>query len=123
MATKPNPAVLVTQYIDSIPDWRGKLLAQLRTLIEKTDPTLQLGWKWSVPVWTSNGLVFAISAFKDHVKMNFFHGAALNDKHKLFNNGFDSKDHRSIDFSQTDTIDEGKLGILIQEAIDYNAKS
>lgn len=58
-----------------------------------------------------------MSAFKEHVKFNFFGGAGLKDTHKLFNNGFDSKKHRSIDLREGDKIDEKKLADLITEAV------
>lgn len=108
--------------IASYTDWRGDLLAKLRKLVNEASPDLKEGWKWSVPVWESNGLVCAISAFKDHVKINFFHGVSLPDPKHLFNSGLDSTDHRSINFSENENVDEVALRQLIKEAVAYNNK-
>ena len=81
---------LIDACIAGYNDWRGEMLSQLRTLIGEADPDLTEEWKWNTPVWTHNGMVCAISAFKDHVKINFFQGAQLPDPHKLLNAGMDS---------------------------------
>jgi hypothetical protein len=75
-----------------------------------------------MPVFTHNGMVCAISAFKDHVKINFFKGSELKDPHKLINAGLESKRNRAIDFAEGDTIDEAKLKDLIKEAVALNGE-
>lgn len=100
-------------------DWRGELLVKLREWIEAADPGLEQEWKWGVPVWTKNGLVCAISAFKDHVKINFFRGASFPDQSR-FNSGLDSRDHRSINFGVGDTADEAIIRELVHQAIKLN---
>jgi hypothetical protein len=112
----------IDKQINSYPDWRGDMLKKLRQLIHEAEPDIQEDWKWDVPVFTKNGMVCAISAFKDHVKINFFKGAQLKDPHKLINAGLDSKKNKSIDFSEKDTIDESKLKDLIKEAVGLNSK-
>ncbi|MDQ3123785.1 MAG: DUF1801 domain-containing protein [bacterium] len=108
--------------IANINDWRSERLVQLKKLIETTDPELTLDWKWSVPVWLKNGLVCAINSFKNHVKINFFHGASLNDPNGIFNSGLDSKVHRSINFAEHDEINEPAIRALLKAAIDYNQR-
>jgi hypothetical protein len=110
----------ITQQIQKYEDWRGELLAELRKLINETAPELTEEFKWGVPVWTHNGLVCAISAFKDHVKMNFFKGAFLNDPNHLFNSGTDSKEHRSINFAEGDKPDIRGIKELLHSAVTYN---
>lgn len=112
---------LITQQIAELPDWRGKQLAKLRKLINAVSPDLVEEWKWGTAVWTHKGLVVATSAFKDHVKINFFKGAALKDPKGLFNAGLDSKAMRSIDLFEGDRVNEAALKALIREALDYNA--
>jgi hypothetical protein len=85
--------------------WRGPLLARLRTLILGADPGLVEEWKWDTPVFAHKGNVVAMAAFKDHVKLNFFKGAALADPHGLFNAGLDAKATRAIDIHEGDVID------------------
>lgn len=115
-----NPSQQIDKYIAGITDWRGKFLADLRTIINEVDPDIKDEWKWGCPVWSHKGLVCSISGFKNHVKITFFKGASLKDPHKLFNAGLDVKTMRSIDFQEGDKIDEAKLKDLIKEAVDFN---
>ncbi|MCC2631412.1 MAG: hypothetical protein K0S20_111 [Patescibacteria group bacterium] len=115
-----NASEQISAYIAEISDWRGTMLSQLRDLINQAEPTPTEEWKWGVPVWTHQGLVCAISAFKNHVKINFFEGVNLPDPHHLINGGLDSKAHRSIDFKEGETINETALRELIQTAITHN---
>jgi hypothetical protein len=110
----------ITTYINSFEDWRGERLRELRQVINETAPELTEDFKWSVPVWTHNGLVVAISAFKDHVKINFLKGASLDVPQSMFNSGLDSKMHRSINYKQGDKIDKPALQKLIQAAVAHN---
>jgi hypothetical protein len=114
---------LITNMIAELDDWRGKLLARLRKLILEGAPDLTEEWKWNTAVWTSNGLVCAAGAFKDHVKLNFFKGASLKDPKRLFNAGLDAKATRAIDFFEHDMVNEPVLKALIREAVAYNSAS
>jgi hypothetical protein len=117
-----NPSELIDQQIAEYPDWRGKLMARLRELIHAADPEIEEAWKWGTGVWTHNGMVCAVAAFKDHVKINFFKGASLPDPHKLLNAGLDAKATRSIDFHEGDEVRESELKELIRAAVDLNKK-
>lgn len=119
-----NASELIDKRIKELDDWRGPLLARLRTLILSAAPNLAEEWKWDTPVWSSNGNVVAAGAFKDHIKLNFFRGALLTDSQHLFNAGLDAKATRAIDFFENDKIDEARLKELIRAAADLNnAKS
>jgi hypothetical protein len=117
-----NPSKLIDKQIADLADWRGEMLAKLRKLIHEADPDLKEEWKWSTAVWTHNGLVCAAGAFKDHIKINFFKGASLEDPHKLFNAGFEAKATRAIDLHEGDDINESALKDLICAAVAYNKK-
>jgi hypothetical protein len=114
---------LITNMIAELGDWRGKRLAQLRKLILEAAPEITEEWKWNTAVYTSNGLVCATGAFKDHVKLNFFKGASLKDPTRLFNAGLDAKATRAIDFTESDKITEPALKALIRAAVAYNSAS
>lgn len=115
-----NSSEQIDKYIAGIADWRGEILAQLHKLILGADPEITEEWKWGSPVWSHNGLVCSASAFKDHVKINFFKGAALSDPNGLFNAGLEAKATRAIDFSEGDTINEAAIGDLVREAVGLN---
>lgn len=116
-----SPAQLITQQIEDLSDWRGKLLAQLRKLILEAAPELAEDWKWGTAVWVHQGNVVAVGAFKDHVKLNFFKGASLEDPDGLFNAGFEAKATRAIDFHEGDKINVPALKKLVRAAVALNA--
>jgi hypothetical protein len=78
-------------------------------------------WKWNTPVWSCNKNVVAVGAFRDHVKVNFFQGALLNDPHGLFNAGLEAKTTRAIDIYRGDVINEPALTELIRAAVALNS--
>jgi len=123
MAPKNDPAVSknIDNYIKELADWRGKWIAQFRSLILKTAPEVTEEWKWGVPVWSYKGNVVAGGVFKDHVKLNFFKGASLKDPKRLFNAGLDAKATRAIDIIEGQEIDQAALKDLIRAAVAFNA--
>jgi hypothetical protein len=117
-----NPSKLIDKQIADLPDWRGKLFARLRRIILKADPKIEEDWKWDTAVWSRDGLVCAVGAFKDHLKVNFFRGAALPDPNGLFNAGLEAKKTRAIDFREGDKVDEASLREIIRAAVAINSK-
>ena len=115
-----NPSERIDQQIADLADWRGPIFARLRELIREADPDITEEWKWSTAVWSHNGLVCSVTGFKEHVGMNFFQGASLEDPHGLFNSGLDAKIMRSIKFREGDTINEPALQDLVRAAVAHN---
>lgn len=115
-----SPTQQINRHIESLPDWRGPMLARLRQLIHTVAPGITEEWKWGTPVFAQKGNVVAIAAFKDHVKLNFFKGASLSDPHGLFNAGLEAKATRAIDLHEGDEINEAALQDLIRAAVSYN---
>ena len=114
------PSELITRQIEELGDWRGKLLAQLRKLILDAAPEVTEEWKWGTAVWVHKGNVVAAGAFKDHVKLNFFKGASLDDPSGLFNAGFEAKATRAIDFHEGDKINVAALKEIVRAAVALN---
>lgn len=115
-----NASQQIDQYISDLGDWRGKTIARLRRLILEAAPNLIEEWKWDTPVWSYKGNVVAAGVFKDHVKLNFFKGASLEDPRGLFNAGLDAKATRAIDLSEDEEFDEDALKDLVRSAVAYN---
>src|SRR5262245_61893170 len=118
-----NASQRITDLIAELADWRGKVIARLRKLVLDAAPGMTEEWKWGTAVWTNQGLVCSGGAFKDHVKLNFFKGASLDDPKRLFNAGLDAKGTRAIDFTEGDKIDEPALKALVRAAVAYNSAS
>jgi hypothetical protein len=53
---------LIDARITELGDWRGKTLGRLRAVIKAADPEVVEEWKWSVPVWSHDGLIPSTSA-------------------------------------------------------------
>jgi len=112
----------IDKQMAELTDWRGERFRRLRLLINEADPDIAEDWKWDTAVWTKNGNVCALGAFKDHIKLNFFKGASLDDPHRLFNSGLDAKQSRSIDIHEGEQIDEAALQELVRSAAGQNRK-
>ncbi len=110
----------IASHIEGLADWRGEVLAQLRKLIRDAAPGVVEEWKWNTPVWSCHGNVVAVGAFQDHVKVNFFKGASLNDSHGLFNAGLEAKASRAIDIREGDRINAPALKDLVRAAVALN---
>jgi hypothetical protein len=111
----------IDNYISGLTDWRGKMVARLRKLIREAAPELTEEWKWDTPVWSYKGNVVAAGVFKDHVKLNFFKGASLDDPQGLFNAGLEAKATRAVDIAEGGEIDESALKKLVRAGVAYNA--
>ena len=106
----------IDEYIEAQSGWQKSNLVAFRELAHEAIPDIQEAWKWNVPVFLSGGkMVCAMSVFKDHTKFNFFEGASLSDGRKVFNNGFDSKKHRSIDMGEGDTFQKEGIRTLLAQ--------
>jgi len=111
----------IDQHIMSLGDWRGEMMSKLRKVITSADSSLAEEWKWETPVFSSNGNVVAMGAFKEGVKINFFKGASLPDPHHLFNGGLDAKTSRTIDLKKGDRVNEPALKELVRAAVAKNS--
>ena len=120
MAKQMDASKLIDKQIASLGDWRGKTFTKLRKMIHDANPGVAEEWKWNTAVFTHEGLVLALGAFKGSVKMNFFQGASLPDPHKIFNAALEAKKTRAVDFHENDKIDEPALKDLIRSAVAYN---
>lgn len=112
---------LIQEYLDTLTDWRGELVREFRTLIQVQFPELVEEWKWKTPLWSFQGNVVAAGVFKDHVKLNFFKGAQLEDQ-SAFNAGLDAKLTRGIDYFAGDRLDAEQLQPLLAAAMALNQK-
>lgn len=109
--------------IESLGDWRGERLADLRRTILAADPDIVEEWKWmGSPVWSCDGILIVGNPHKEKVKLTFSHGASLPDPAGLFNNGFGGKVWRAIDVFDGDEIDADALTALVRAAVDFNRK-
>jgi hypothetical protein len=115
-----SPSELIDARIKELGDWRGKMLSRLRTLVKEADPEVVEEWKWSVPVWSHDGLICTGETYKSVVKMTFAKGASLTDPSGLFNSSLDGNTRRAIDFRDGEKIDEKAFKALFRAAVSLN---
>jgi hypothetical protein len=120
MKKSKSPSQLIDARIRELGDWQGKMLSRLRTLIKEADPDVVEEWKWSVPVWSHDGLICTGETYKNVVKTTFAKGAALKDPSRLFNSSLAGNTRRAIDFREGEKIDEKALKALVRAAVTLN---
>jgi len=129
---KPNPKEAIgadsaSRHIDAriaeLDDWRGEMLSRIRHLIKQADPGVVEEWKWSVPVWSHDGMICTGEVYKNSVKITFAKGASLKDPSRLFNSSLEGSTRRAIDFHKGDKVDGTALKALIRAAAELNAAS
>jgi hypothetical protein len=116
-----NASQQIDRQIAGLPDWRGREMVRLRKIINDADTKLKEEFKWHTAVWSANGNVCALGAFKDHIKINFFKGALLPDPHRLFNSGLEAKTSRAIDLHEGDAINGSQLKALVRADVVCNS--
>jgi len=116
----PAASQLIDARIRELDDWRGKMLSRLRALIRQADPEVIEEWKWSVPVWSHDGLICTGETYKSVVKMTFARGAQLEDPARLFNSSLEGNVRRAIDFREDARVDAEALKALIRAAVALN---
>jgi len=111
----------IDQLIARHPDWRGQLLARMRSLILAVDPGIVEEWKWmGAPVWSLDGILVVGNIFKNKVKLGFMYGASLPDPKGLFNGELAGNQRRSVELYEGDEVDEDEFQDLVRAAIDRN---
>src|SRR5215831_4106834 len=124
----PDPmesaSALSDDRIKKLADWRGKMLAKVRKIIQEADAEIVEEWKWrGTPVWSHGGIVCTGETYKNVVKMTFAKGAALKDPSGLFNSSLDGNVRRAIDIHEGDKVDEAALKDLVRAAVMLNLMS
>ena len=116
-----NASALIDEKIQSLGDWRGKTLAEVRKIIRDADPEIVEEWKWrGTPVWSHGVIVCTGETYKKVVKLTFAKGAALDDPSGLFNSSLEGNVRRAIDIHESENVNEAALKALIRAAVAFN---
>jgi hypothetical protein len=116
-----SPSQHIDARIKELGDWRGEMLARIRSIIKQADPGVAEEWKWrGVPVWEHDGIICTGETYKAVVKMTFAKGASLDDPSGLFNSSLEGNTRRAIDIHEGDKINEKALKALIRAAVELN---
>ena len=116
-----NPSQLIDQRIKELDDWRGPVLAKVRSLIQEAVPDVAEEWKWrGVPTWYRDGMICTGESYKSAIKVTFAKGAAIADPSGLFNSSLEGNVRRAIDFHEGEEINEKAFKALIRAAVALN---
>lgn len=118
-----SPSDLIDARLEELGDWRGEMLSRVRALIKQADPEVTEEWKWSIPVWSHDGLICTGETYKKAVKLTFAKGASLEDPAGLFNSSLAGNTRRAIDIHEGERLDEKALKALIRAAVAFNTSS
>jgi hypothetical protein len=115
-----NASRLIDQRIRELAGWRGETLARMRGLILEADPEMTEEWKWSVPVWSHDGIVCTGEAYTKVVKLTFARGAGVPDPSRLFNSSLEGNTRRAIDIHEGENVDARAFKMLVKAAVARN---
>ena len=113
-------SVLIDERIRDVGGWRGETLARMRSLILEAAPGVTEEWKWSVPVWSRDGIICTGEVYKKAVKLTFAHGASVPDPKRLFNSSLEGNTRRAIDIQEGEAVDAAAFKALVKAAIARN---
>ena len=116
-----TPAQLIDERIRELGDWRGEVLARMRSLILAADPGITEEWKWGGPVWSRHGIICTGESYKKAVKLTFAKGDSVADPKRLFNSSLDGNTRRALDIKEGDKVDAAAFKALIRAAVAVNA--
>src|SRR4051794_19857429 len=112
---------LIDERIRELGDWRGEVLARMRSLILEADPEIVEEWKWmGTPVWSHDGIVCTGESYKKVVKLTFARGAALKDPSRLFNSSLEGNTRRAIDIHEGERVNSRAFQKLVRAAVALN---
>jgi len=118
-----SPSDMIDARMKELGGWRGEALAKVRALIKQADPKVVEEWKWSVPVWSHDGIICTGEAYKTAVKLTFAKGASLKDPARLFTSSLEGNVRRAIDIREGEKINEAAFKTLIRAAVALNKKA
>src|SRR5262245_45864262 len=116
----PSASQLISDRIAELAGWRGKTLARMRKLIREADPQVVEEWKWSVPVWSHDGILCTGETYRSVVKLTFARGASLADPARLFNSSLGGNTRRAIDIGAGEQVGAAAFKALVRRAVAFN---
>lgn len=112
---------LISNRIAELADWRGDTLSTMRKLIKAADSDVVEEWKWSIPVWSHDGIICTGESYKKVVKLTFAKGASLKDPARLFNSSLEGNTRRAIDIHEREEVDASAFKALFRQAVALNS--
>lgn len=103
------------QYLKTIPASHHELVQLLDSVITEAAPMLTSSLKWGNLTYSASKNVCAIVTHKNHVNLQFFQGAHLDDPQRALTGT--GKDMRHIRVADVEGVDAEYVGFLLRQAI------
>ena len=110
----------VNDYIGELEVWQADIVTALRELVLEAAPDAKETFKWSQPVYESNGPFLYIKAFKDHVNLGFWRGVEMKDPEGLLKGS--GVKMRHVPLKGVEEIQQERFQDFIREAVELNQK-
>jgi hypothetical protein len=108
----------IDEFMAGLDDWKSEIVANLRELVAESAPEAEEAFKWSQPVFESDGPFSYIKVFKDHINFGFWRGADLNDPEGLLKGS--GKKMRHVPLKGMQDIRSERFKAFVREAIELN---
>lgn len=108
----------IDDYIESLPDWRGEVVASARDAIVGAAPDATASIKWAQPVFEAQGPFAYIKAFPRSVNIGFWRGTELDDPNGRLEGDGDRMRH--VKLSGPAQLEPKQLADWARQAVELN---
>ena len=102
----------IDAYVEGLADWRGDTIQRLREVVRTAVPNVTEAFKWSQPVFESDGPVAYAKAHAKHVNFGFWRGAELDDPNGVLEGS--GQKMRHVKLMSVDDIDDLPLSVQVK---------
>jgi len=104
----------VDKYIKSLDSPIQEIVIELREIVRNSSDSILESIKWNAPTYSINSNICSIMAHKEHVNLQIFLGAHIEDVSLLEGGG---KDMRHIKITRKEDINGEQLKVVLAQAI------
>jgi len=120
----PDATKNIDAYLAKASDEQRPILELIRNTVNSIDNRIQEDWKWAAPCFNMDGLICWFIAFKNHVGLNFFKGALIEDTQKVFIDTNDKKKgNRMIHYKSLSDVNVEVIQDYVKQAILLNERN
>lgn len=110
----------VDAYIDALPEWQRRILAEVRDLLHEADAGIEETIKRRVqPYFVLEGNVAAFLAARDHVNV-FLYDPLVDDPAGIITHGHDNATGRQIAIREGEPVNRPALLAMFRQIIEHN---
>lgn len=108
----------VDEYITSLDGWQKGVVSELRELILEAAPEAEEAIKWAQPVYSYNGPLCYMRAFKKAVNFGFWRGVDLDDPQGMLQGTGEKMRH--VKLTGPSEVDAQVVTGFVQQAVELN---